>query len=463
MTIPLGPNAAKVLPRLKDFQRTSVEYAFRRMYLDDNPTTRFLVADEVGLGKTMVARGIIARVIDELEGKVERIDVIYVCSNSAIARQNVNKLAMQDNGDVVLSSRITMLPLDAHRLRDNRVNLVSFTPATSFDLRSNLGVSKERILLYYLLERAWGIKGASARSLLRGKVSRERFRDKVASFADDDIDEQLANDFITALKAQPKLKAEFLALADEFHGVSNRQSLEKVLRDRQRALIGQLRDVLAKACLRSLQPDLIILDEFQRFKHLLSADDDESILARELFDYTDHDNNRARVLLLSATPYKMYTESDEGGGEDHYQDFLATIRFLQQDAARTSRTEALLGDYRREWLRMDPGFEGRIQSIKHDLESELKRVMIRTERLAVTPDRDGMLTTVPCCGMTIDAREALTYRQLGRIAEMVEHSDPMEYWKSAPYLLSFMEDYRFKQDFQEALEPGQHKESCVTH
>jgi hypothetical protein len=77
--------------------------------------------------------------------------------------------------------------------------------------------------------------------------------------------------------------------------------------------------------------------------------------------------------------------------------------------------------------------------------------MIRTERLAVTPDRDGMLTTVSCPGLTIDAREALTYRQLGRIAQAVEQSDPMEYWKSAPYLLSFMEDYKLKQVIQQAL------------
>ena len=58
--------ADQVLPTLKPFQRATVEHAFERLY---SPTGsgRFLVADEVGLGKTMVAKGIIAKAIDRLE------------------------------------------------------------------------------------------------------------------------------------------------------------------------------------------------------------------------------------------------------------------------------------------------------------------------------------------------------------------------------------------------------------
>ncbi len=58
--------------------------------------------------------------------------------------------------------------------------------------------------------------------------------------------------------------------------------------------MGDLRDLLARACLNSLEPDLIILDEFQRFKHLLASPDDEqrtaaAELAHELFSYVDDD------------------------------------------------------------------------------------------------------------------------------------------------------------------------------
>ena len=49
-------HAAPVLEQLKDFQRETVEVVFDRMYIDQPVTRRFLVADEVGLGKTLVAR-----------------------------------------------------------------------------------------------------------------------------------------------------------------------------------------------------------------------------------------------------------------------------------------------------------------------------------------------------------------------------------------------------------------------
>ena len=56
----------RVLAGLKDFQRDTVEYVFQRLYLDEDKVSRFLIADEVGLGKTLIARGIIAKAIDYL-------------------------------------------------------------------------------------------------------------------------------------------------------------------------------------------------------------------------------------------------------------------------------------------------------------------------------------------------------------------------------------------------------------
>ena len=84
-----------VMRGLKDFQRATVEHTFERLFLAEDSTHRFLVADEVGLGKTMVARGVVAKAIDHLQREgVEKIDVIYICSNAEIARQNVARLAV---------------------------------------------------------------------------------------------------------------------------------------------------------------------------------------------------------------------------------------------------------------------------------------------------------------------------------------------------------------------------------
>jgi hypothetical protein len=58
--------ADAALAPLKVFQQRTVDYVFDRLYGQDDPVHQFLVADEVGLGKTMVARGVIARMIEHL-------------------------------------------------------------------------------------------------------------------------------------------------------------------------------------------------------------------------------------------------------------------------------------------------------------------------------------------------------------------------------------------------------------
>ena len=140
---------SRVSAGLKDFQRDTVEYVFDRLYGSGaDSTTRFLVADEVGLGKTLVARGLIAKTIEHLHKDVRRIDVIYVCSNSEIARQNIQRLNVTGKDDFVLASRITLLPRVLHQLTRNRLNFVSFTPGTSLDLKSSGGIARERALLH---------------------------------------------------------------------------------------------------------------------------------------------------------------------------------------------------------------------------------------------------------------------------------------------------------------------------
>ena len=86
----MKPRAADTeFASLKDFQRRTVDHTLHRLYDADDSTRRFLVADEVGMGKTLVARGVIAGAIGRLDDdpSVNRIDVLYICSNAEIARQ----------------------------------------------------------------------------------------------------------------------------------------------------------------------------------------------------------------------------------------------------------------------------------------------------------------------------------------------------------------------------------------
>ena len=114
--------ATELLAGLKDFQRDTVDYVFGRLFTDPDPTTRFLVADEVGLGKTLVARGVIAKAIEHLQDRVQRVDIVYICSNAEIARQNIQKLNVTGDKDFQLASRITLLPLTLRDLTSRSLN-----------------------------------------------------------------------------------------------------------------------------------------------------------------------------------------------------------------------------------------------------------------------------------------------------------------------------------------------------
>src|SRR6056297_1181584 len=134
-------SAEAALAPLKDFQRTTADHVFQRLYGSADPVRRFLIADEVGLGKTLVARGVIAQTLEHLQDVVDQVNVIYVCSNAQIARQNIRRLRIEQQSQFELAERITMLPATAHRLADNPVNLISFTPGTSFELKRGTGIA----------------------------------------------------------------------------------------------------------------------------------------------------------------------------------------------------------------------------------------------------------------------------------------------------------------------------------
>ncbi|MFN8434318.1 MAG: helicase-related protein [Anaerolineales bacterium] len=440
---------SKILDGLKDFQRQTVDYVFHRLYTAEDPTRRFLIADEVGLGKTLVARGIIARALEHLWDKVDRLDIVYICSNADIARQNINRLNLTGQPDFALASRITLLPTQIQNLRNNRVNFISFTPSTSFDMKSGMGIAEERVLLYWLLQEAWGFRSASALNVLQGDMDPGRFRYRVQNtFSWENVEANLAKKFIEDLSRYPNLRATFDELCEVYKRTDSQVPFDA--RRKRFAWIGSIRNLLARSCLTALEPDLIILDEFQRFKHLLNDESTDSELAQHLFNYsTEHD--AARVILLSATPYKMYTLSHEES-EDHYQDFVQTLSFLLNDPAKTNHLRHLITEYRQEVFRLREGDISKLQEIKTELEQLLRRVMVRTERLAASLDRNGMLVQVPSSDVALKPNDLQSYLGLAKVSEILERTAPMEYWKSVPYLLNFMDDYQFKAEFKNSLE-----------
>lgn len=305
-------------------------------------------------------------------------------------------------------------------------------------------------MLYWLLRWAWPdiTEGTGAINVMQGNMSRDQFRRRIRQYDPEaTIDRSLAKEFCRGLKAEDKKvrldrgltrKRQFRDLCDRF-GYSRKHVPLEDRQDRN-AFIGELRNLLAATCIRALEPDLIILDEFQRFKSLLRPDDPAGSLAHHLFAW-----GQARVLLLSATPYKMYTLQHESADDDHYADFVETLRFLLGDASRTAEIEQLLLEYRRATYQLGRDGVEHIRGVKAGLQHRLRQVIARTERLAVTTDRSGMLREMDGAQPNLTVDHVRGYLDTQRLARAIDQPDVIEYWKSAPYLLNFMEDYQLKQ------------------
>ena len=92
----------------------------------------------------------------------------------------------------------------------------------------------------------------------------------------------------------------------------------------------ELRKIFADISLEIMKPDLVIMDEFQKFSSLIDTDlaneTEENIIARKFFE-----NKDTYILLLSATPYKPYTklvELNDSNNDEQYKDFHRLMDFL---------------------------------------------------------------------------------------------------------------------------------------
>jgi hypothetical protein len=428
---------AEILRSLKDFQVRTVRHAFRRLYECHHSSRRFLVADEVGLGKTLVARGIIAKTIRHLqEQNAKRIDIVYVCSNAAIAQQNVNKLNVTGLQEYSVATRLTLLPLELRNLNSRKLNFVSFTPGVAFELSNGTGARRERMLLYRVLMSLPNIDRSGLRNLMQVGVTTKRWRQDIKEPLE--YEQSLMAEFVRHVVENATVSDELYDLCNRFH--RHRESWPSELKTRRNALIGELRQLLARDCLKALQPDLVILDEFQRFKNLLGDDTAAGQLAQQLMNYEG-----VRVLMLSATPYKMLTMYGEE--ENHYEDFLQTLSFLFKNDKHLAKLREALERYRQAlYSSADSG-----TGASDELRKILLRVMVRTERVPSTRDRDAMVKSPPV-ETTLKPEDLHRASALDQLTTAIGAQEAIEYWKSAPYLLNFMKGYKLKVQFEAHLD-----------
>ncbi len=460
------PDVETILKPLKPFQRRTVEHAFHRLFVAKDSTARFLVADEVGLGKTLVARGVIARAVKHLWDDVERIDVVYVCSNNSIARANLPKLQVGDAGQrsFALATRLTMLatlfasPDGQSGLAGNKLNFVSFTPGTSFNMGRSAGQAQERQVLFHLLLPCYPTRRTALMNLLQGrKASKDDWRQQLQN-EPCPIEPTIRERFEATFREQADLHGELRSLF-EIWFFRHRQSWPNEAQCRRDRIISQLRRMLADECVRALEPDLVIVDEFQRFKSLLESrverQDPAAELAQKLFGARTSDGQMVRTLLLSATPYKPYTADAEIEQDDHYEDFLDTTRFLLADNdARVAQIKRRLSRFGTALKRATIGgqdHENGVQCAKLGVEDSLRAIMVRTERVRASTERDAMLVE-RCRPVVPTPADVRQYLVADRLYRAVGDQDPMPLWKSASYLAHFTQGYRFNERLEMALD-----------
>jgi len=427
---------------LSDFQRATAEHAFQRLYRDEVSSRRFLVADETGLGKTHVAQEVIAQALKHLKGveHVGRIDIVYVCSNADIAAQNIRKLDVTDSDSPSFATRLSLLITQPDVLQPTTggkgkpTTFVAFTPATSFQFGWQLGRADERAVLYALLHDHLDLRGArdtAAQRIFQGGVSsRDRFMGSyVARARAGQFEQDIKLRFLDAFD-QSGERDSLVGLID---AVAGQRGLTGSQHGSARQIVGGLRRMLARAAVEALEPDLVILDEFQRFRDLLDVKTggEAAELAHEFFNQSD-----ARVLLLSATPYKPFTyseEAEEGGG--HYADFLKTLEFLAASDEPVESLQADLAAMRQAALAGEP-----TAAIRDRVQAQLRRWIARTER----PTGDTRATTLDSetSRFRVESDDFAGFVALRRVADEVKAPLGVEYWKSAPYFLNFLSGYR---------------------
>lgn len=399
------------LDALKDFQRATVEVVYENLFMGGQQ--RMLVADEVGLGKTIVAKGIIARRIKEkLEsGDNTPLKVTYICSNQVIAHENVGKLDIYPNQQSHdrFASRLTFLSLELEDDHDGMLRLNTLTPATSFNKGSNTGQQNERKILYSLLmndELISESKLALALLLRAGVTKAPRDWAEHLESERDGHDKKLRSDcsarFLAAIKKEKIQYSDcyLFQQLDCYGTLSIYDALCQFLpllscenfedhRDGSNHLAAVLKDVLSEVYVEYIDADIYIPDEFQRFKELVNQESDSEAadIARRIFG-----TKNSRVLLLSATPFKAFTgDSVQESEEEHYKEFKTILRFL------FGESDECLDDFEshrqslfKELLNLSPSSDEVDTTHRDAVQDVLRRVICRTERLSVSDDLNAM-------------------------------------------------------------------------
>ncbi len=224
------------------------------------------------------------------------------------------------------------------------------------------------------------------------------------------------------------------ALVQEFGHNARGKIVEAARRDKPLHVLARLRRPLAEACLLATPPDLVIFDEFQRYRELLKPAENDRLVGALL----NGKNGRGpAMLLLSATPYRLYSEAWEGSAQNQpHHELFDIIDFLGGKAVR-SRAEALFEQFgailkrigRTAGGELDATLVDHAGAVRSDLHTLLRPIIARTERHDPA-DSSSEGTHHP--GQNLQSSDLQVYRHF---ADGVHHklkTAALPYWLSVP-------------------------------
>ncbi len=443
--------------KLKDFQKATVEHIVN--IFKSKKQRRVLLSDEVGLGKTIVSKGVI-QAVGELSDEYGIWDdntyrVVYICSNANIVKQNTENLGIEDVMNID-ESRLSMqhfiVAKKVKELQKSKKSkpriLIPLTPGTSFNLQTSAGNMNERALMFAILSHLDDFK--DHKTALKNRLNiygangdnwtdiidkyEKDIKENVCTGYRENISKEVVNDDCYQEAKDLLLKA--IALND--YNTTNKA-------------ITLFRIIFCKISMKELNPDLVIMDEFQRFSSLLDLEgnSEEAMLTRTFFGKEDG----PCILLVSATPYKPFTtleELNENKIDEQYQDFNKLADFLF-DGREDIVFQQVWHDYSKELCHISSDNLDILIAKKNIAEDTMYEAMSRTERYRNSSQDDTYLK--------ISTGDIASYCQmqevLGECNKMSEgrfgvKTLPMEYAKSSPYLLSFMDKYKLKEKLAKA-------------
>lgn len=500
----------KTLAGLKDFQRASVERVIENFFSEGH-SERILIADEVGLGKTIVAKGVIAQMLRrqinegvepaEFERPTQPFRVTYICSNLALANENRKKLAVFSDElaekyvrEPSFGRLVELAARERHGANGQLLEVCSLTPSTSFSLTNSDGNVWERHILFQCLIRHNILKPYRPvlDRLMRSEVKQSTWDTRERWFQGwYELNDDLVDEFLSDLEAEVSLSedlADWLEVSgcsyiDALQAIGHRLSgclpddSEKTWNELLGSAAGAASDVssasfyrlrsdlrtrLAKTCARHIRADLFILDEFQRFDSLLdmSTDSENALIAQEVFKRDSPGKN----LLLSATPFKALSRIEDDEVEaSHQEELRHLLTFLMNsDQQRLSEYEAARKDLLATILRLrDDSFsvEDLSDTEKLRVERALSDFIARTERGQIGDNVDSVFKSERLdCAEFFSKSDIKSFAAMTGLADTVDQVSQarhghqlMEFYKSAPWALSFLGGYSFRDRLERNL------------